>query len=627
MAISPFDTSDNGPPLDATGQPILPTVQTPVPEQAPPPMPPAPMVPPPVDASLQGAPGAPQQPQDAGPLPWPDPAWMQPEMHPQGMQQAPEGPPVALQGSPPDPGAAGPPVDLQGPPVGLAGSTPPPPSAQELELSNQVPPGASAAKQMKPAGYLGQLDANAEAHRQALLAAAHAEQQLNDFNSSQGVLAAQNAAKQQQAADAEFLAANKAATTRRAALDNEAMKIANQQVDPRRAWHDASFGAKLAIGIATIVNGMVTKGNIGASPVVAMVNAICEQDMKAQEDALQNRTNMLGVRRGLLAEDVAAGRDLVDFKYKSIAAAYGMAENQIKAYALKFNNPVITAKAMEQLAQINDAKSELANKFHHQAVEEYFQGRAANNADRQTALQERKFNAEQAQTEGPNVPLMREQREAANDKAAKQVFLAHYKAHSKHGDEPVQGPNAAVTEDVNKTLAHATSFVQGIRRLKEIRKANGFKPFGSWGNDDMKEANAIYESLLTDFSNINHQGTIRDGEYERYEKMFGSIGGFIDPSANLDTLEHRAIQQANNELQGRIGPDVDFWKPQDTPGASPYFMAGGQPKKEPGVAGIPAQGQTGEEAPLSPSAQEFINTGKFKASTDSKALLDYAGGG
>lgn len=273
---------------------------------------------------------------------WPDPSWL----HPDGYQGQ-DVPVVENQGQPP----AGLAPPFEGPPEELQGSPPAP-------------------RPVNPDPYLAQADRNSDQHAQALIALNEAEQQRNDFLSSEGVANADRAAKAQGEADRVFMQVQDEAKAKRAVLDKEAQDIANQNIDPRRAWHDASFGAKLAIGVTAFLQGYMNTGKAGAqNTVMSMVDSLCEQDQKSQEEALARRVGGLATRRGLLADDVAAGRDVLDFKYKSLNAAYSMAENQIKAYALKYDNPVINAQAQEKLAEINDARLKLGMDWHQQTVE------------------------------------------------------------------------------------------------------------------------------------------------------------------------------------------------------------------------------------------------------------------
>lgn len=541
MAISPFDLSeDQAPPLDPMG------VQAPVPE---PPPPPAPMMglpgaPPPVIDGMEGAPGAPPPMDTGAPLQWPDPAWLQPETHPLAVPQpAPEGPPVAMKGSP---------VEQEGPPVELQGSPPPPP-----------PP-------VNPDPAMAQADRNAREHEQAVLAANEAEQQKNDFLSSEGVRAAEDAARQQAAADKAYLQANDVANAKRAKLDAEATAIANQQIDPKRAWHDASFGAKLGIGVAAIVQGMVAGalGKDGANPIIAMIQTLNEQDMKAQEVNLANRTNLLGVRRGLLADDVAAGLELRDFKYKSLNAAYTMAENQIKAYALKYDNPVINASAQDKLAQIHDARLKLGMDWHHETVEEDFKKQQLDMQRSHLAMQRRAAAAKQVATPAESAAMMNAKREGEKDRRERLMIGGR----TADGRQLYAKDKDAAT-DINKKAAEVTKSVAIVDELSDIYARNGWNPLGKWAGGtagkDAQRANFLTGKLMTDFSKKEGQGTIRDSEYKMYKDMFGDPTGLVDPRAAFGQVRQTFIDDVNDDIQGNaldedgnVVEDTTYWQPR-----------------------------------------------------------------
>ena len=410
---------------------------------------------------------------------------------------------------------------------------------------------------------MARADQNSAEHVQALQAESAAEQQRNDFMSSAGVQAAQKAAQDQASADRVFMQAQDEAKVKRQQLDKEAMAIANGAIDPRRAWHDASFGAKLAIGIATIVNGMVTKGNIGASPVVAMVNAICEQDMKAQEENLANRTGALATRRGLLADDVAAGRDILDFQYKSINAAYGMAENQIKAYALKYDNPVINAKAQEQLAQIHDARLKLGMDWHQQTIENSFKSQQLSLQRAHLAAANRAAAAKGA-VETP--AMMNAQREREKDRRER-VLLG------------VTGPDGKQLYAKDKETATAvknkmdatTDNVAILDEMNAIYERHKWVPLKDWRDDeagkDARRANLLMTKLFSGFSKQEDQGTIRKEEYEMYRNAFGNPSGWLDPRAQLNTAREMFIDSANTDINQQFDEEGNvvqsaYWLPK-----------------------------------------------------------------
>src|SRR6185436_276405 len=472
-----------------------------------------------------------------------------------------------------------------------------PPQTKEAVAPGKNAPGAAlppAGKNASPADIWQKAE---QEQNEAYLMEVAAQKKLQDAEraknlvaSSEGVALAEKTDRDITTANAAYMKANVEAKEKRAVLEKEAIDLANTKIDPDRAWHNMSFGQQLGVILLAALNGATARAvKTGKNVVMEQIDDMIMRDMKAQEANLSTRFNVLGIRRGMLADEVQQGRDMLDFQYKAAMTGYTIAENKIKAMLLEYDNDVITAKGEAYLAQLQQKKGMISYGFE-----------AAKRADLYQREQDQIKNAQAwaqiglardaANARSAKQPSDLGERKFENEKEWKErgarIHLAKYRDDSGMQGQ-VLGPNDTVAADVNMSLASATSFVQGVRRLKQIRKENGWKPFGSWGNDAQKEANTIFEGLLSDFSRINHQGTVREGEYPRYEKMFGSIGGLIDPTANLDALENRAIQQANNELQGRVGPEVAYWQPQEAPEGSKFFNPGSVPKKQPGAAGLP----------------------------------------
>lgn len=212
--------------------------------------------------------------------------------------------------------------------------------------------------------YYNHIDESARKQKAAVAMEANAEIQKNTAEAQQSLDLAQNMQRRQAQADAMYMSTYKAAKAKRDQLDKEAMDIASTKIDPRRVWHDMSFGAKLATGIMAALAATSRSAPPGApNPVIAMLNGMAEQDVAAQKESLETRGSMLTQRRGLLADDLAAGRDMLDIQYKSQKAAYEMGKNAIQAYCLQYDNQIITAKGLMQQNAIDDAAWEAHNAY------------------------------------------------------------------------------------------------------------------------------------------------------------------------------------------------------------------------------------------------------------------------
>lgn len=454
MAGLPLDRPIPGTPLlDPLGQaPALPEVGPP------------PQWPPPFAEELAGPPAP--APALSPPLPFPPPNWFAtPEGAPPGVHQNQDVPVVENEPPPPEPPATG-----EVGPQGLA--------TLEEARAQGVPPQPPAQEQDP---YLAHLEESRQRHAEAMRAATEAEQRKNDFEREQGLKAAEEYQRRQDEADRAYAAVQKEAKDKRAILDQEAQNIANTPIDQGRVWRNTSFAGKLFMGVSAALAGASTASiQGGRNNIVDAVNGLVERDLKAQAMDLENRTNMLGVRRGLLAEDLAAGRDMLDVQYKAAMTAYNTAGNMIKAEMLKYDNEALTAKGMEYLQQLNDAAVESGMKYMEARRKEAFEREKAQAQNQQAwaqiALQRRHQKmledkeAREAAAGGAQSPaMMNAMREA--DKDVRQREIRGSKG---------QTIGMAKTEDeqkaANQTVVHRKSLETLYKRGLELFKDDWAAP-------------------------------------------------------------------------------------------------------------------------------------------------------
>lgn len=606
MALSPFDPAEPYPPvgMGAPAAPILPI--------APQPSSGVPMAAqlPDVDP-LTGLPAAAPPPEPQGyqfdasgePLKWP------PDSFFEGMEGAAPG--YTGHDVPEVPNEQAPLAPEQ-PPAATAQAGPQALSALEqghaqTDTYTAAQPGRNAPRRSTGDPYLDTMYAGEDAKARAAVKGAEAEKQKNLYLSEEGSRAAQQQAQRQAAADKEYREVYNEAKAHREQLDKEAQEIANTKTDTHRAWHSMSLGQQVAVAVTAYLSSGTAASRAGHNPVLEALNQQVQTDLAAQQADLENRWKGNGVRRGLLADELAAGRDMYDVQYKALNVAYDTAMNQAKSYAMRFDNPVLDAKTDAFIAETMERKAQLGHDLQAQKEQQLY-ARRQQGFQNALALRQQRFaeyQYEHPQTKAPSlreqVQLSKEQREQEQDRSGRLIHLAKTKK-----GEDVIGPTPKVADEVNNAMANTTSVVQGLRRLKEIRAKNGVTPFGSWNNDDIKEATYIYEDLLAGWSQAKEQGVIRDAEYKRYERMFGSMTGVLDPTANLDAVEHTMVQGMNNKLQARVGKEVAHWSPENV--APPSFAADGTPKKVPAPAGLP--NDPGEKK-MSREEQQLVDDGKF----------------
>lgn len=522
---------------------------------------------------------------------WPPPSWG--EVPPQ-----PEGPPA-----PPPPAAT-----QQAGPAGMAALDQAHAEGQGVLPAYDAkgnPAGGPEAGPAAPAGppgqpprqstgdpYLDHLQHSADVHSEALLAQGEAQKQKNDFLATEGVKAAKDASTKQAAADTAYMESYQEAKAKRAELDKEAMNIANSKVDPARAWHNMSFGAQLFVGVTAALTAMTTRGmQTGQNSVLDSVNAMVKQDMEAQQMDIANRTTALGMRRGLLQDDIAAGRDLLDFQYKSINAAYGMAENQIKSYALKYDNPVINAQAADQLQTIQDARVKMGMDYE-TAKRQALLDQKDKAAQRAIAWKNADSNARNVDSEIED----RKARRLAAEKAAAagggedSAAMLSYKQRvrqdrreriitqglSKDGNL-VFAKDKETATDINKKATGAQKAIGMIDELDTIYAKHGYRLLDdkSWGSsdaaDDKARAKYLMGELESTFSLEQGQGVIHESEYKMYKGMFGDQNGYLtNPRANLAQARESFINGVNDQLRGNImdeednplGEEQRYWQPK-----------------------------------------------------------------
>lgn len=544
--------------------------------------------------------------------------------------------PVREPDAPPGVGKMGPPQTALEPDAVSGAGAPVATSKSTLPPAAPIDPYAPA-QPREGDPYLNSLEDSAEIRSRAELQKAEAEKAKNEYLEQEGARIAQEQAARQAKADAAYQQVYDEAKKSRAALDKEAQEIANTKLDDQRVWKDAGMPVKIGLAVAAMMVGRTSRTiQTGRNPVTDAVTAIVDRDLKLQAADLENRRAGIATRRGLLADDMAAGRDMLDVQYKAMNAAYDIAGNAMKARALKFNNPVIDAQTATALADIHDAKVQMGMKYEQDKQQQIYerwkeeqqlrlqrQGMSLN--ERQFAYSKEKDRLEREAAGQPKplsvreaVSLSKEEREAEQDRAGRKVHLAK----KKDGKE-VYGPTPTVTAEVNSAMDTATTTTQKLERLEQIYTKNGWSPLGAWGTDgeDAKEAAQIFEELLTDFSLMKEQGVIRDGEYKRYEKMFGSPTGFLDPRPNLKAAKRGVVQGMNNKLQARIGPDVAYWSPATTAENKDYFNNNADPKFQPAPAGLPAADgkPAGATEPASPAEERLIREGKFTPSAPASA--------
>lgn len=566
--------------------------------------PPPPMQPqaPPFAPELQGGPGAPQAPPEAIPP-----------------QAPPEQPPVPPEQPVPPPG------------------TGPPQLAEAKAQGSLMESYPEAERQSTGDPYLDAMAIATDEARAANRIGTEAAIRKNQAESEQGLNLAKEVNRRQAEADKAYMQTYNAAKLKRSQLEAEAIANANTKIDPRRIYHDMSTPQKIVMGVMAALTGATTRAvQTGQNSIVAMLDQMAERDMKAQQMEMENRGAMLQTRRGFLADDLAAGRDLLDVQYKSVQTFYENGRNAIKAYCQQFDNDALTAQGMKHDAEIAAAAAQASSNFlmarQAQDLDTWSKHQQAaigwKNADTNAKEADARVKAAEAKS-GRDVPAEREDREAEKDRRERIITQGA----TKDGKQ-LYAKDSGVATKINNKMGGATAGVAKIDELMEIHKRHGWNPMGKWGTDpeaakDAERANTLTQGLMTDFSLEKGQGTIRDGEYARYENMIGKVGGIVNPEGSLMAMRETFINDVNDSLgteasldEGGNVVESRWWLPKA------HFKAyeeGAAPKKQPAAPGLPGTGDPNADR-LSPEQEQFIKTGKFTPTAPKdQALLDFAG--
>ena len=296
-------------------------------------------------------------------MPWPPPEWQAPQQFdPETEAQL-----AQVVNQPPSEPMPWPPPEWD---PGYKAETPDLGTLEGETIGGGEPVTADAPRGTPPAGdpYLDSVQATADARKQAALELAEAEKAKNAYIADEARRLNEAQAASMQGAEQDRMKAQAAARAQSDVLAKEATDIANTKMDTGRFWKSRSMGQKLALGLAGIIGGM-QEVKTGRNTAVELVQRLVGQDMEAQAEDLATRRAGLGAKQGLLAQEIAMGREEADYKYKALMTGYDMAKQAIADYSLKYQNPVLDARAAQEMATIGEAQAQ-ATMAYQQAMEQ-----------------------------------------------------------------------------------------------------------------------------------------------------------------------------------------------------------------------------------------------------------------
>lgn len=270
---------------------------------------------------------------------------------------------------------------------GAAPVAPGPPQPPTASSSSPAAPGVApagpGAKQARPAGtvtdpYVAGVVATTDQRTKAIDDQAAAQVAQNDLRAAKAQEAASVAALAMNDVERQREDARKEGQAKTKALADEVEALGKEKSDPRRRWHEASTLSKVATAIALFAGGMQSAFT-GKNIALEAFQRMMDKDFEAQQADLANRREALGMKRSMLQEDLAQGRDLIEAKAKHNLAFYDMTMKGIDAEAAKYDSPQYKAKAEAMKAEVQQAAMNTLQDFSRYTEDKAFQRSQAKN--------------------------------------------------------------------------------------------------------------------------------------------------------------------------------------------------------------------------------------------------------
>lgn len=257
---------------------------------------------------------------------------------------------------------------------------PPPPVAPPK--SGTPAAGAPGTPAAPASPYITGIEATADAKSQAVDKDAAAKQAESEFRAERGQGAYMSQALAMRQADDDYAAAKKAGKEKSQALAKEVDDLSKSKIDRNRVFANQNTGERILTWAALFAGGMQSAFT-GHNLALEAMNRILDRDFEQQKEDLATRKESLGMKRSMLSEEMASGKDEYEARVKHTLMGYDMAIKAIDTEAGKFQSPQIQAAAQEKKAEIQGAAMDKLQELERYGSEKAFQQR---NADRQNAL-------------------------------------------------------------------------------------------------------------------------------------------------------------------------------------------------------------------------------------------------
>ena len=422
----------------------------------------------------------------------------------------------------------------------------------------------------------------------------------------------------------DYQTAVKTAQEKSLALDAEAKKLAQEQIDPLR---DVGISQKIAGVLAAFIGGF-SMHKTGRNVGLEAVDSLIDNAIKVQSANLANRKDMLGKQQNAIAEQLAMGKDLYQAQETVRLATYDQLIKKLETEVQQFD-PRGT-RALKQMDTINQAKAQYAARLakfrdeelkrvegalklqrelnqdaetrrHNMAGERNDQTRAY--ADLLKAKAEEKKAAAEADTTQytpeqltqlygvtdpalvPPVPMGRKQYDKWLEVKQKQGQATKVGIETSDDERnrqfavgeivddqgaPVKFRSTDAATKVAKGFASADLSVTLLDRLITARQQYG------WSSDlfkspEWREMQSDFAQLLLEKKNIDELGVIAGPDMDLMQKALGTKDPteLRDPTSGLKRIRRTTVQKMNSVIRAEAalpkGRKVKTWAPPEPP--------------------------------------------------------------
>lgn len=363
---------------------------------------------------------------------------------------------------------------------------------------------------------------------------------------------------------------------KQAALVQMGAEIASTKIDPKRLWHEASTGQKVA-GIIGIALGGLLIPTTGHNPALEMIDRALARDIQAQQANLENKRFAYGEAKGLYAmmrqsysDRAAAVQATMAASQAQVAAQLtakleGVTNERTKANGLKTISD-LQFKAAENMREANKRQYDADGRAFDQDMEKRKLGLDYRKEDRA----ERQFQDESTRgwlaltQKDEELRLNRDAKGPPGSRVGNTISGIKYKVRGPDGKmqvfDYVSVDNEKVRDELAQTLDGAEGVIDSIRDIEAL----GYDR-AAWPSADKAVARAAMQKIILSGMNLM-KGVPTDKDAQR---LVDSFGGIEDPQKFWEVLspedrakvmkygEDAVRREVNTKLARRLNKSPD----------------------------------------------------------------------